>query len=254
MKLAAGFGAVGGGLLGCMLALVRATRSGAPFDADALTRLARVSIIGSLNRTAAARLRLPELVLASPDGSEADILRAARNRLRQIGRAAPRIVGFAGVQASSVTAGVAAAFARVAAMDGQRVLLIDDASASGLERTLGARAGRLNAVLSGEADWREAVLSDRVPALDLLLQDGGGSTASGRDAVGLENLIAEARDEYDLIVMALGQALDAARRSDVAVLVIDAAATSQIVAADTVSRLCAIARGTVAAFVLGANV
>jgi succinoglycan biosynthesis transport protein ExoP len=254
MKLAAGFGGIGGGLLGCLLALVRETGSGAPFDADALIRLARVSIIGSLNRNAATRLCLPDMVLASPQGSEAEVLRVARSRLRQIGRSAPRIVGFVGAPASAITAGAAAAFARVAAMDGQRVLLIDDCSASGLDRALGARAGRLGAVLAGDADWREAVLSDRVPSLDLLLQDGAGAQASGRDAVGLENLIAEARDEYDLIVMALGQVLEAARRSDVAILVIDAEATSQTVAAESVARLGAISRSLVAALVLSSNV
>jgi uncharacterized protein involved in exopolysaccharide biosynthesis len=254
LPLAAGFGGMGGALFGCMLALLRATRSGARFDPDALTRLARVSIIGSLNRMAAARQRLPDLVLASPNGSEAEVLRTARSRLRQIGRSAPRIAGFAGAQASSVTAGVAAAFARVAAMDGQRVLLIDDSPASGLERALGAHPGRLGAVLSGDADWRDAVMSDRVPSLDLLLQDGSGAQTVGRDAVGLENLIAEARDEYDLIVMALGQVLEEARRSDVAILVIDAEATSQSVAADLVSRLGAMSRSPVAVLVVGATV
>jgi Mrp family chromosome partitioning ATPase len=137
---------------------------------------------------------------------------------------------------ASHAAPLAAAFARSAAGDGERVLLIEGSlDDPELARALGVKAcrwqkdepGGILAVIAGW-EWRAVIERDRQPALDLLL-------ATGRVANPLElvtsarfqNLLVEAAVEYDLVVLYAPPAMDPCgpalvRRADAGVLVVDA--------------------------------
>jgi uncharacterized protein involved in exopolysaccharide biosynthesis/Mrp family chromosome partitioning ATPase len=229
VKAATGLGGIGGGLLACVFALAF-TRRGAVLDPERLAGISGLTLIATLRGKAglsgAGRRGLAARIAAAPAGDEADALRVARTRLGQIARRAPRKVAFVGAVASHAASAAACAFARAAAFDGQRVLLVDaDRAHRNLALVLGAPAGRLEEVLSGAADWRDAVTADVMPGLDLLL--GARSVPAGGDSVALENLLAEASEDYDLIVLGAPaavhpDALGLARSCDVTVLVVEA--------------------------------
>jgi uncharacterized protein involved in exopolysaccharide biosynthesis/Mrp family chromosome partitioning ATPase len=230
LKAAAGLGGLGGGLLACAFALAF-TRRSTVLDPASLSRIEGLTVIATVRGKAAlagaGRSGLASRILAAPSGDEADAMRVARARLGQIARRAPRKVAFAGGQNGAAAAAAASAFARAAAMDGQRVLMVEgDNAQHDLARVLGARDGQLDHVLSGDVDWRDAVIADTTPGLDLLLGGTGGAGAQ-RNGVALENLLVEAADDYDLIVLGApaasqADALGLARSCDVTVLVVEA--------------------------------
>jgi Mrp family chromosome partitioning ATPase len=95
--------------------------------------------------------------------------------------------------AASFAAPIAAAFARVAAADGERVLLIEgNVQAPSLHMQLGLNAGGQNelhddeaglpAVLAG-SDWRDVVMADSQLGLDLLLAAGRTTDAWKRGRI-----------------------------------------------------------------------
>ena len=227
VKSATGLGGVGGGLLACALALAF-TRRGSVLDAARLSTIEGVVLVGTLKGngqlSGTSRNGIAARVAADRSCVEADVLRTVRARLGQIARRSARKVAFVGASATSSAATTAAAFARVAALDGQRVLLVDaGASTTDLTRALGGRSSKEANVLSGDADWRDAVVADSVAGLDLLL--GGAHQATSTQAVGLENLLVEAQDDYDIIILVGPQA----RQSDAAALVRSADVTVLVV-------------------------
>ena len=251
MKLAAGLGGLGGGLLACMAALAF-TRQGGRTDAAAFARNAGLALAGKLP-VRAARGALCDRVVQG-GGAEADELRQARVKLGQLSRMPPRVLGFVGTQPGTAAASVACAYARVAARDGQHILLIEgDLEGAGLARVTGAPGGLLAQVLSGQADWRDCVTADRVTGLDTLFAGKGVQTA--RQPVGLENLLAEARGEYDQIVlgapaMAGPDATAVVRSADVSVLVLDERVVSEAGLEASIARLHGMSRNPLATILL----
>jgi exopolysaccharide transport family protein len=99
---------------------------------------------------------------------------------------------------------VSLCLARVSALSGQRVLLIDcDLRRRSLKEVLGLEpALGLLQVLSGEANWRQTIFVDEASGMHLLpLKDSGFTPKDifGTDAMG--NLLTELRGPYDLIVL-----------------------------------------------------
>ena len=231
VKSATGLGGLGGGLLACALALAF-TRRGSVLDAARLSAIDGIVLVGTLKGNGqlpgTGRNGIAARVAADRAGPEADVMRTTRARLGQIARRSARKIAFVGASSSVSAATTAAAFARVAALDGQRVLLVDGgASAGDLIRALGAGAGKVSNVMSVDIDWRDAVVADSVASLDLLL-GGAPQAVSSRVVVGLENLLVEAQDDYDIIVLAGAQARSSeaaglVRSADVTVLVVEAA-------------------------------
>ncbi len=221
VKAATGLGGLAGGLMAGVFALAFTTRRGGLIDDESFARMEGLTLIATLrgkpSLAGVGRAGLASRVLASPAGEEAGAMRRARARLGQISRRAPRKISFVGAQSGTAAAAAAAGFARIAAQDGQRVLLVAaDAAQPMLARVLG---------LAGEAatpqDWRDSVSQD-ASGMDLL---PGCATAQG--AVALENLLAEAAEDYDLIVLGAPaytqpDALTLTRSCDVTVLVIEA--------------------------------
>jgi uncharacterized protein involved in exopolysaccharide biosynthesis len=263
-KLASGLGGVAGGVLGCLLALTR-VRSLDGFQRPAdLTDATDLPVLATV--PPAGRGGLAARVAASPSGPEAEAVRLLRARLRQAIRSGPaRSIAFvSSTAASAVAADLAAAFARVAAFDGEDVLLVEaNLRAPELGRLLGKAAGSpngsLGTALETDADWRDLRVPDNGARLDLLLA-GGASPADAHAVLSgdrFQNLLIEGREEYSLVVLAALPAADAgaltlAQRTDVTVLVVDGRRARRQATGEAASRLGSVSRNPVVAVLVAA--
>ncbi|MEJ1977693.1 MAG: exopolysaccharide transport family protein [Acetobacteraceae bacterium] len=230
-KMITGLGGLSGAMLGCLLALTRMHRLQAVEDAGAFTRGIGLPVLASIPHALvhAGRNGLANRAATIPPGAGAEVARAVRTRLSFAGRSsAPRTVMFTAVSDGENAAIIAAAVARIAAADGERVLLIEgNMYRPILGRVLGSRASGLVPVLTEGADWRDMLVQDPLGELDLLLasQRVAGSHALLSN-VSFQNLLVEAREDYDLIVIDAPNASTTdtatlAQRVDAAVLVTD---------------------------------
>jgi exopolysaccharide transport family protein len=138
------------------------------------------------------------------------------------------------------------ALARIAALSGQRVLVVDcDLRRRSLEGFVPSKpsTGLLQA-LSGEIDWRQAVVKDDVTDAQILL--AGESAFTPRDVFGSDamgRLLAEFRNSYDLVicdcapVLAVAETRTIARRADCAIVVAKWAATPRKAVAAALRQL-----------------
>lgn len=248
VMMIAGAGGLSGMLLGCLLALTRVGSLDVFETAPDLTRAIGTQVLASLPRSslAAGRRALAIQVLATPPGPGGEAMRTLRARLRLVGRTkAPRCVLFTAAEDARglLSAVMATAFARVAAMDGERVLLVEgNLSAPAIGTVLNTSIDGLAHVLNGGMDWRDAVEPDIETPLDLLLAGGAMANSHGLlSGVAFQNLLVEICEEYDLVVMdaPVASSADAAplvQRADVTVLLVDAK-TGQPSIRDAVSRL-----------------
>ena len=216
--LAGVFGLLAGAMLGSLVAVGTGRDRNAATTRD-VARSDGLPILSVLPASLGADRHVQaRRVFADLAGPDAEALRTLRARIRLHGRAAaPRVVAFIPAQRNEAGSALSVAFARLAALDGERVLLIEgDLRSPGLHRALGTPGGELPAALAGTLGWREAVLRDSQSPLDLLV-----ATAPTTDShallggIRLQNLLVEARDDYTLIVVS---APSAATPSDALVL------------------------------------
>lgn len=308
MMLAGLMGGSGGALLGCLLALTRLHSVRGFETAEDVTVATGLVVLATLPRRL---IRRDQGVLAMQasqvdvGGADIEAMRVLRHRLRFAGRTGvPRCTLFVPETAESdapLAAPIAAAFARAAAADGERVLLIegdlraprlrDQLGDIGPERrafarpdtgepdhgvlvgtaamtggvvasgpaasapaAIGPTATGIVAALAG-SDWREAVIADRQPGLDLLLAREPVANAHALlNGVPFQNLLVETRAEYDLVVLhappaATSDAASLVQRADAAVMVLDGR-VNQAVAQEAVTRLGALGRTPLVAVLL----
>lgn len=228
MKMSAGLGLVGGALIGCLLAFIRAQREDGFADAEMLEKIAGLQVAATLPRPGRGRRNgLLARITVDPGGVEAEALRLVRARLRGLARAhAVRNVNFTGVGCDADS--VAAAFARIAAADGERVLLAEgNLRHPMLGDLIDLDDGVLAQALRGEQDWRDGVDADEETPLDILA--AGEAVEDGQMLVGsvaFQNLLMEAREDYTLVVLSAPPIDDAitrtlAQRTDATVVVVD---------------------------------
>jgi len=252
-KLIIGMGGISGLVLGCLLALTR-IGSIEEFDGGAqFSRTIGIPVLASVPRAviATGRNGFMNAVLAKPTTSTTELARMLRAQIRYAGRtSSPRVVAFTSVGAEGAASIVASAVARIAAADGERVLLIEgNLITPGMGRLLGSRNTGLSAVLTERADWRDMIDVDPDSRLDLLLT---GRRIAGSNtfitSVAFQNLLVEARRDYELIVLdsAVATTSDTAalvQRVDATVLVVDRKARRDDVL-EAVDRLSAASRGS----------
>lgn len=203
-KIAGLLGLLSGCAFGGLLSLARGRRDTGftgPDEIKNATGLAPLGIVPRPGNGAS----LAERVVTDPSGPEAEALRSLRTRLRFSGRGSvPRSVLFVSSLAGEGAAEFTAAFARVAAIDGLRVLLLEgDLREPSLAHILKVPpSNSLIETLQGSEHWQEQVQQDHSTSLDHLLV-GGAQPAANQllDSMQLQNLVAEARDEYNLVVM-----------------------------------------------------
>jgi len=205
-KLAGALGMVGGLAFGGVLTLLRRRRHGVLADCEDLAAESAQRPVAAIPFVAMhATVSLATHVAEHPDGAAAEAFRRLRAQLQaECGGALPRIVLFVSANGGEGSSSVAAGFSRMAALDDLRALLIEgDLDAPSLASLLNAPRGNgLVEALTGRDHWAEVISRDPWSALDCLLVDGPPAGAARLlQATHLQNLLAEAREEYNLVVL-----------------------------------------------------
>ena len=240
--LAGAVGLAGGLAMGGLLALAGGRRSFARRE-DLQERIG-IPALAAVPRAPSGGL--VKAIALRRNGPEAEALRLLRNGLRFAGRGGTRVVLFVGTAKGEGASGMAAAYARLAALDGIDTLLLEgDLRQPALATLLGANGGKnLVRVLEGRGGWRDAVGKDPASPLHILLAEQP-QDASYRllDRHQLQNLLRDAAEDYRLIVLdapAIAAAPDAlllVRHADAVCLVVAAGATGEAAVRDAVDRL-----------------
>ncbi len=237
MKLAAGLGGISGALLAGLVAFTRSGAKARFTDANEVSAATGANILATLRNAGVRGEKLADL-----SGPNRDALRTGLARLRgAAGTYPPRVLTLVGTQSGRQATAVAQALARVAAGSGQTVLLIE--------------VGAADATAAADGYWRDSVTREPGSALDLL-SSGSFRVDPVNRAVALQNLLVEAREEYDLIVLGAppasgSQAFGLARTSDLTILVVDLAATHPDVIQHEAAQLAAVTQNRLSAIVLG---
>ena len=222
-KVAGFLGMMSGFAFGGLLSLAWNRRNDSFTKPDEIRRETGLAPLAIVPRPPG-RMSLADRVTADASGPEAEALRSLRTRLRFSGRSAvPRSVLFVSSGAAEGAADVTAAFARVAAIDGMRVLLLEgDLREPALARILNVTASNgLIETLQGREHWQEQVQQDSRTTLDHMLAASAHPAAHQLlDSMQLQNLVAEARDEYNLVVMD-GQPIGSATQTMVLANIVD---------------------------------
>lgn len=237
-KLAGALGLLSGVAFGGLLSLMRGTARTAFTELDDLEAETGLTALAAIPRLGHGRSHLLAHVAATtPSGPEAEALRLIRNKLRFAGRGpVPRTLLFASALPGEGSSSVAAAFARTAALDGLRVLLVEtnlEQPALAKQLEVSPNNGVVETLLGSE-HWRELVSFDRASTLEYLLADGAPQEA-GRllESMQLQNLLCEAREDYNFVVLD-AQAVTTSTHSlvlahmvDAVILVVEARVTSR---------------------------
>ncbi len=252
IKVTTGSGAAAGLMLGCLLTLT-GLRNSRTFHTPAdLAAASGFLPSGTLRHGARRR------VAAVPSGAEAEALRGLRFRVARLGHtSAPHSVMCTGLSDRDHAARVAVGLARVAALDGDRVLLVEgDFDRPRVLQLLNMAQGELGLVLQGGKDWRDALLRDAQTPLHVLgLRQSPSQAHAALTGTAFQNLLVEASAQYDLVVLtcaAAGRpdALGVAQRTDAVVLVIDGKADRREQVQDATTRLSAMSRNPLATIML----
>jgi capsular exopolysaccharide synthesis family protein len=236
-SLAGGIGVLAGFCIGGLVTLLRGPRRDAFRDLEDLAQETRLTALAAVPRASGwgAQASLVARVTAAPRGPEAEALRGLRTRLRFASPyVAPRSIAFVASVPGEGASSIAAAFARLAAADGLRVLLIEgDLQRPSLGTALGVSdSSGLIATLGRGLPWRDAVARDPVTSLDLLLVGEPPRNAHQLlESMRFQHLLSEACEEYNLVVLdappvtLAAEAMMLAHRVDATVLVVEAGTT-----------------------------
>ncbi|MGI4940960.1 MAG: AAA family ATPase, partial [Janthinobacterium lividum] len=246
-KLSAAFGLVGGFAIGSVLVLLRGARG--LMTASEVHEQSGLQCVAAIRKPGGRKPgdRLLACAVLDPTGALAEEFRGLRARLRFVpaGLPVPRAVVFTSSLAGEGASTLAAAFSRVAAVDGLRVLLLDgDLQDPALGPLLGRDDGRLADVLGGSLAWRDAVRCDTLTGLDLILasvaEEASHAALSG---IRFRNVLSEVSREYDLVVIDAppielsADALVLLGLADIAVVVVEAGTTRARTLQQTVERI-----------------
>ena len=260
MKLSTAMGGAGGMLFGVLLAFLRGTPADKLSVAADRCIAARLPLLATMPRLVPDP-KLLARVMDAPSGPEAEALRLLRTRVRAMGPSGTaRSVVFTALQNDGDAAAMAAAFASVAARDGETVVLVEgNLAAPRLASLHRVKTASYLPILEGEADWRGALLSDQQIRLDFLLQ--AQPVAAKSELLGqarFQNLLMDLQHGYDLTVISgpreshpSAQALCTEVEATILVIRVDQASVQTLQGA--ASRLLSAARGRAAAVVTAAS-
>jgi succinoglycan biosynthesis transport protein ExoP len=255
------FGLLAGFAFGGGIVLLRRKRERYA-DAAEIADEIGFEVLGAIPKTRSTGIGVAESVVRDPSGRVAEAFRAMRTRLQSASRRpVPRTLLFAASVPGDGASSLAAAFARTAALDRLRVLLIEcDLSKPSLAPLLNVMpsSGTVEA-LAGKEPWRELVRHDGESGVDYLLANppngldhltDEAKPDPGRllESMQFKNLIGEARESYNLIVLdspAVSTARDAlilAHAADAVLLVAKAKVTRRDHVRRAVAALAGVAR------------
>jgi len=207
-KAIALFGLIASGGLGVMLAFLlehfeRGFRS--PHQVEALTGVKSFGLVPSVARRAGFGRRRPaDYVLDRPLSAFAEAMQSLRTSLLLASGGHLKVVLFGSSVPGEGKSTVAAAFARLSARSGQRVILVDcDLRRKSLHDLLGLANERgLYEVLTGACLPQDAIQED--PRTGLHFMAAGHGAALPQDMLGstrMQHLATRLAAEYDLVVL-----------------------------------------------------
>ncbi|MBI0436044.1 polysaccharide biosynthesis tyrosine autokinase [Roseomonas sp. KE0001] len=215
-------------------------------DLVSLTGVQNAGSLPALGR--GRRRRMPALVLDQSQSGIAETLRALRLTMQSVAGGGPANTVL--VTSSAIGDGkstVAASLARLSAADGLRVLLLEtDMRRPQMSSTFGAPwAGRsIEAVLSGETRFEDAVQVDERSGLHTLLSDRSSPHPQALiESRQFAELINRARREYHLVIldsppiMRVADAVVLAQHSDAVLFAVGWERTSRTVVMEAMRRL-----------------
>jgi Mrp family chromosome partitioning ATPase len=174
-----------------------------------LTGLPCLALVPEVGRRALGHLKIYDYVVRRPLTPFAEQVRFLRAGVSlDVDR--PQIVTVTGARAAEGKSLIAIALGRSAQLDGERVLAIecDIRQATFQHRLQGAPGPRgalqpgLSDVLRGETDWRDAVQTDPMSGMRFITAGKPGADILGLFLSGaMKQLLAEARGDYDLILL-----------------------------------------------------
>ena len=235
-KIAGGIGLLGGLAFGGLLTLLRGDKHAAFSRPDELTEDTGIPVLAAVQRVSS-RVPLARTVATDASDPNVEALRLLRNKIRFGGRRpVPRAILFASSVPGEGSTSLAAAFSRTAALDGMRVLLIEtNLKYPSLGEQLDAPPSNgVVEALRGNAHWRDLIAPDQLSSLECLLADGAPYDGERLlESMQLQNLIAEAREDYNFVVLdaqAITESTESvvlAHMVDAVILVVEAGATSR---------------------------
>ncbi len=157
------------------------------------------------------RHKVADAVIVNPMSAYAESLRNLRTSLLYADQGdQPRLICITAARHGEGKTTTALALARVAALAGQRTLIVDcDLRRHALSRMLGLSPQKgIFEAASGEVGWRDAVVRDAQSGADLMLMSE--SYYRPRDFFGspaMERLFSEFRKAYDLVILSAPPAL-----------------------------------------------
>jgi succinoglycan biosynthesis transport protein ExoP len=222
-KMGMGIGALGGTLMGCFLALVGGRRTQRFHNGEELAPAIGLPVL----------VKLPDIRRSRPNPEAAEALRLLRSRIRLLGgTAAARTVAFVTAAGRADSAATALAFARMAALDGERVLLIEGsitdpqlASRMGPELAASEKNG-LDNLFEKTMPLRDATTTDPVSGMDMLLVEAPSPRLLDfLHGTRFQMLLAEAVQSYGLVVISApgpnrSETIALAHAADVTVFVV----------------------------------
>jgi len=179
-----------------------------PFEKLPASELPVLSILPRVGNGRGPRIA-PLLLADDPKALNLEPVRLLRDEIRNRlgGASEAKVVAIAGPERSEGKTTLALNLARVVALEGRRVLLIDaELRRPSLRAMLGGPRGKgLEEFLRGEATLQQAIQSSRIPGVDLLGSDRGLPRPA--EAAGTERYRAalqEAVALYDFLVLDVG--------------------------------------------------
>jgi len=157
------------------------------------------------------RHRVVDAVISNPMSAYAESLRNLRTSLLYVDQGdPPKLICVTAARHGEGKTTTALALGRVAALAGQRTLIVDcDLRRHALSRMLGLSPQKgIFEAASGEVGWRDAVIRDEPTGADLMLVSE--SYYRPRDffsSPAMERLFSEFRDAYDLVILSAPPAL-----------------------------------------------
>ncbi len=172
-------------------------------DVRMALRVPCFALVPNLGRRVLGRMRAEDYAALRPLGGFAEQMRGLRTGL-WLGAARPRTVSITAARPGEGKTTVALALGRVAALSGERVMLLDcDLRRPSIGRLLGGDGEQgLAEVLSGAAELEAVIKKDPLTPMSYMPAGATGPGAVGLFMSGkMAELIGALRDEYDLVVM-----------------------------------------------------
>ncbi len=161
------------------------------------------ALVPNVGRRSLGRLRVEDYAALRPLGGFAEQMRGLRAGL-WLGASRPTTVSVTAARPGEGKTTVAVALGRVAALSGERVVLLDcDLRRPSIARLLGQEGEPgLAEVLAGEAEVSAVTKKDPLTSMDYISAGAKGPGAAGLFMSGkMATVVQELRDQYDLVLM-----------------------------------------------------